>query len=165
MRAYFFRLMYLTGIHSGIQSGHAAEEMWSYYVEGHFAGTLTHKEKIEFSLLRIFAKEHKTWIILNGGEYDDLVNLLEFFDLPENPYPHSVFYEPGMGGTLTAIRIIVPEGLYDDVSTAVGKALLKGDPLSQNWPALEIALNCADRKYNPWEREFLKRKAMCGLAS
>ena len=80
-----------------------------------------------------------------------------------------MFQEPGLNYANTAVGIILPERMYDEVATAVGKAMLKAEADSNaNWMDYvggvfeDVLLR---RKYTPWEREFLKRKAACGLAS
>jgi hypothetical protein len=162
MRAFFFCNQYLAGIHPGIQSGHALDQLWSGFVET--MGKHTKTAKAKFAMLREFSKNHKTWICLNGGDSLMLGDLYKFM-IGQTTYPFTMFQEPGLNYANTAVVIILPERMYDDIARSVGKALLKGDPLSQNWPAIEIDLNVVLRQYTPWEREFLKRKEMCGLAS
>ena len=164
MRRYFFTNFYVAGIRVGIQAGHSAEEMWAKTVKRYLEKP-TKKNRAALQYLVQFAEDHKTWILLNGGDHDALHNLITFLNKKENPYSFDFFKEPGLNNAITSVTLVLPERMYDETANAVGKALLKGDPLSQNWPALEIALNVSDRNYTPWEIEFLKRKAMCGLAS
>jgi hypothetical protein len=72
------------------------------------------------------------------------------------------------------VGIILPERMYDDVATAVGNAMVKAETATDdvnrgNWTAFvdnRIPFHWViDRHYTEWEREFLKRKALCKLAS
>ena len=166
MRAYFFNNMYLNGIHNGIQAGHALDQLWSSLTEAKGKRTKrTKSAEAKFAMLREFSRDHKTWICLNGGDHELLGNLYKNLS-GQTLYPFTMFQEPGLNFANTAIVVILPERMYDDTARSVGKALLKGDPypFSQNWPAIEIDLKVRDRKYTPWEREFLRFKETCGKA-
>jgi hypothetical protein len=117
----------------------------------------------ESELLNSWATDYKTMILLNGGEHEALDNLYKNLS-GQTSYPFTMFQEPGLNFANTAVVVILPERMYDDTARSVGKALLKGDPFSQNWPAIEIDLKVRDRKYTPWEREFLRFKETCGKA-
>jgi hypothetical protein len=201
MRAYFFNNMYLNGIHNGIQAGHALDQLWSGLTETVAKLTKTvhaaksaparlREAQAKLAMLREFSKTHKTWIILKGGDSDALADLYNFMDTPfssmsklfqpvvkgkysHHSYPFAMFQEPGLNNAITSVCVVLPERMYDDLSTAVGKAMIKADPTltpqpTINW-MLAMPVQSLDaataRNYTPWEREFLKRKALCGLAS
>jgi hypothetical protein len=169
-RAYFFNNMYLNGIHNGIQAGHALDNLWSIFTE--YKGKLTKVAQAKFAMLREFSAKHKTWIILKSGGSEDLFDLYKFM-AGQKTYPFTMFQEPGLNSSPTSVVIILPDRMYDDVATAVGKAMVKADfNMTQqpviNWQLsipVELLDAVQERNYTPWEREFLKRKAMCGLAS
>ena len=162
MRRYFFNVQpYVLGIQTGIQAGHAAEETWANAVERYLASE-SEQDRDRLEHLLKFAREHKTWVILNGGDHNALVDLYEFFCHIDNPYEFAKFHEPGLNNALTSISILLPEKMYDLKAQEIGKALLAGDTLDETG-ALLYAPTDAD-KFTVWELEFLKRKAACGLA-
>lgn len=97
---YFFVMYNLSGIQKGIQAGHAA-------VEYSLRCALGEKE---FSDYLEFAKQHKTFILLDGGGSNDMQSrLLELDDLG---IPNAPFYEPDLNHSLSAIAFILPEDVY-----------------------------------------------------
>ncbi len=130
MRQIFFVNMYCNHIQAGIQSGHAVNEMWLKYG--------FNPEKLE--TIFEFARDHKTFILLNGGDHEALTDLMKFCDQRTNPYPWSVFREPGLNNAITSVSIIIPEKLYGTMDY---------------W----------QYSYTPWEIEFAIRKEKCSLAS
>jgi hypothetical protein len=165
MRAYFFNNMYLNGIHNGIQAGHALDQLWSSLTEA--KGKRTKSAEAKFAMLREFSREHKTWIILKSGDSNALFDLYKFM-AGQKTYPFTMFQEPGLNHAPTSVVVILPERMYDDVSTAVGRAALKAEGMIHHWLTQvppELLAEVESRKYTLWEVEFLKRKALCGLAS
>lgn len=171
MRAYFFNNMYLNGIHNGIQGGHALDQMWLKYVDMFFDNPKNPQVEM-LHYVRKFSKKHKTFIMLMAGEHQDMMETFrKLFKRADNPYPFERFLEPGLNNTLTSICIIIPKCLYDDVSTAVGRAVLKSrgaGPGHGNW---ELCLDkkmlrvAQKRNYTAWEFEFLAYRVSCpGLA-
>ena len=85
-------------------------------------------------------------------------------DLGNPNLPRYFFAEPGLNNAITSVCVILPERLYDDVANTLGRVLGRT-------PAWEAALDAEtfsavmERNYTEWEREFLRRKALCGLAS
>lgn len=163
-RMYAFNNMYINGIHNGIQTAHAMDQLWLKYTEKPHDPML--------AVVREFSKKHKTFILLTDGEHQDMmVTFRKLFKHPDNPYPFERFLEPGLNNTLTSICIIIPKCLYDAVSTAVGRAMLKADepgPNHGNWEACvekKILKKVQSRNYTDWERAFLKYRVSCpGLA-
>ena len=162
-RAYFFNNMYLEGIHNGIQAGHAIDQMWLKYTD-------PNADPNRLANLRDFSKRHKTFIILTAGEHQNMMQTFKtLFKSRDNPYPYERFLEPGLNNTITSIGIILPKCMYDAVSMAVGRAALKAAETgpSSNWTAFiekKMLVKAQKRGYTPWEIEFLKFKAPCGLA-
>lgn len=121
LRMYFFVPYNLSPIQQGIQAGHAALEY-----ERSFGDT---------ELYQDFVRNHKTWIILNGGttnkgltkdpstgwyanprkeEYpylgslDNIAHQLAFNDIP-----FSTFQEPDLNNALTAVCFITDERVFN----------------------------------------------------
>jgi len=107
LRAYFWNNMYLTGIHSGIQSQHTTAEMFLKYCYP----LSDDKGQMVFD----WAHNHKTTIVLNGGYAEHLKDLAKFLHTSFNPYPWSYFRESAeaLGGCFTNVGIILPEKIYN----------------------------------------------------
>jgi hypothetical protein len=148
MRAYFFINYYVGGIRAGIQAAHAMDQMWLQLVEALRQGTLSTLEQSRFEMLCEFSRNHKTFILLHGGDHTDLNDLASLFAMDENPYPWAKFSEPGLNDAITSVAIVIPERLYDEASTEVGRGLVGSEVGG----------------YSAWEVEFLKRRVGCVLA-
>lgn len=112
MRLYFFNNMYLGGIQAGIQAGHAAVELMLKYGDE--------------PAVKDWAENHKTFIILNGGDSDNLHAIYnEIMELPE--YYYAAFREPGVNNSLTSIALLVPESVYEAAS------VMRSIPGSELW--------------------------------
>jgi hypothetical protein len=108
LRMYFFTNYQLTGIQKGIQCGHAALEYADKY-----AGD---------EVFIRFVREHKTWVILNGGttnerrDFDGMAfgSLNQIGDsLLENDIQFSYFQEPDLNDALTALCFIADERVFN----------------------------------------------------
>ena len=98
-RLYFFNNMYMKGIQAGIQAGHAAVDLVDDYRDN--------KD------VRDWARNHKTFIILNGGDHTNLINIMTYLDTQCPKVPSSVFTEPGLDNAITSIAVLVPEKVYE----------------------------------------------------
>ena len=104
LRMYFLVNYQLTGMQSGIQSGHAALEYAQLY--------------FDTELYQDFIKNWKTWIVLNGGTTNTNSERLgtlnkHLMNLKGIHVPVSEFYEPDLGDQLTAIAFILDERVFD----------------------------------------------------
>ena len=148
MRAYFFINYYVAGIRAGIQAAHAIDQMWLQFVEALRLGSLSALEQSRLEILCEFSRNHKTFILLHAGDHAELNDLANFLAADENPYPWAKFSEPGLNDAVTSVAIVIPERMYDDASTEVGRGLVEAETGG----------------YSSWEVEFLKRRVVCGLA-
>lgn len=103
--------MYMGGIHAGIQSLHATSAMWRKYDE------IYNPESPYYSMmqtLRAWEDDHKTVVLLNGGDHAALLNLESFLNSHDNFYPWASFRESqdALNGALTAIVVLIPAKLY-----------------------------------------------------
>lgn len=112
LRMYFLTLYNISPIQQGIQAGHSVVEYGLKYFKD-----------IEY---QEWAKNHKTFIILNGGvsnhsknRYSDMeyvgsmeqhLNIIE-----ENNIKIGKFYEPDLNDSLTAICFIVDERVFNKI--------------------------------------------------
>ncbi len=106
LRAYFFQIMYLQGIHAGIQTQHTTAEMFVKYLP------FEHKCS---DMLYDWANNHKTTIILNGGYAANLELLEALLSDPQNPYPWAAFCESqeALRNCITNVGIILPEKIFN----------------------------------------------------
>lgn len=150
MRAYFFVNHYMSGIHAGIQSGHAAVElMQKYYCEDSPEGS------IKKSMVLDWAQTHKTFIVLNGGMSAAIHEMRAHLEKLENPYPWSFFIEPDADGLLSALVIILPEEMYGDEANSTVKAILNPD----------VPTPTSVIRFSQWELDFLLLKSKARFAS
>ena len=112
LRMYFFVPFNVSDIYKGIQAGHSALEYARMFGQD--------KEFIDFVTL------YKTWIILNGGTTNDERELVDFDynkavgtlnqiadSLYDNDIKFTVFREPDLNNSLTAICFIVDERVFN----------------------------------------------------
>ncbi len=124
LRMYLLVPYNIMPIQKGIQSGHAAEqyayEMIKDVLQNISVGKAVMTDKLNTWL--DYVKNHKTWIILNGGttnssEGEDglpigsLDKLL--LSLEENDVFHSYFDEPDLNDALTSICFLADEKVWD----------------------------------------------------
>jgi len=117
MRAYFFCNYYLSSIQQGIQSAHVLAEM--------YLNTKAQRSiyDLRFTLEK-WARDHKTIIVLNGGNSESVENIyneLVSIDI-ENRYPRAIFREDSisLNGAVTCCGIILPYNVYNFVEDETG---------------------------------------------
>ena len=114
MRAYFWGNMYMSSIQQGIQSLHCLNEMYCKYnsMRGGMCETKANADLFEWG------REHKTVIILGGGESADLIAIWDQFDVKENKFPWAVWSESvsALNSAATCVGIIVSSELVDAVA-------------------------------------------------
>lgn len=107
MRFYGFGNYYLSSLQQGLQAGH---------VVGEFLGTLD-INSVQFKIAREWARDHKTMILLNGGNSAGIQAIFDKFKEFESQgmdLPFMKFHEDeqSLGGALTYAGIVVPEHIY-----------------------------------------------------
>lgn len=112
MRFYGFGNYYLSSLQQGLQAGHAAVDLHVKYnilEQGHFDITPCQ------NMYNDWAQNHKTMVLLNGGNSADLQELFDFLYCEENPYPFVKFHEDevSLNGALTYVGMILPPMIYD----------------------------------------------------
>lgn len=111
MRCYHFNNMYLAGIHAGIQSAHAQQELTIKYL---LDEARSHTEEAKQNYIE-WTQSHKTMCVLNGGGSSDLRGWIEFLSQAENTlYSWAPFSESegALDGALTNIALVLPEKMY-----------------------------------------------------
>ena len=112
MRFYGFGNYYLSSLQQGLQAGHAAVDLhvkYNIHEQGHF------DIKPCQDMYNDWAENHKTMVLLNGGNSADLADLYSFLYCEENPYPFVKFHEDevSLNGALTYVGLILPPKIYD----------------------------------------------------
>lgn len=94
---YFFTLYSLAGLHKGIQAGHSALE----YVEL-YGQTQEYQD---------FIKNHKTFILLDGGGSQQMVE--RELELENFGIRYASFCEPDLSYGISAISFLISEDIYN----------------------------------------------------
>jgi len=127
MRLYSFVNMYLSGKQQGIQTAHVVSEM-----------AMAEQTTKVSTIFNEWAKNHKTIIMLNGGNcaslegiYDHIWEFVnsDVFERHDCNIPMSVFYEDeqSLNGAPTAVGVVLPEWLYDEEKALEKFSLCKND--------------------------------------
>lgn len=149
-RFYSLVNFYLSSIQQGIQSGHALGEIVNKNIE--------QPNETEKTIIKSFLKNDKTWVVLNGGAHDDIVNFYGFLETNKNYFkyrvPFAPFYEDNksLGGIMTCVGLIVPEQYFNCVKDPITDSYFKiisDDPEefpfpkeSIDWQLLEYIKRC-----------------------
>ncbi len=113
MRLYFFNVMYMHGIHNGIQALHSAMEIEDQYPADTAAG----------QAFRDWRRNHKTVIVTNAGYEQNLHTihallheLAEAWEPTDNVNGLAIakFHESkeALNGALTSVAVVVPPSCY-----------------------------------------------------
>lgn len=170
MRAYFFGNMYLSSIQQGIQAQHCTAEMFVKYPPidlqdfafstGEEPPEHMKQESLKSETLFKWARDHKTTILLNGGEKADLLSLIPILKQEDNPYPWAHFSESNdaLNCCLTCVGIILPEKMYSDEAKACVRCETQrrpGDTVMYQYDVPELST---------WQFELIKIMSSCGMA-
>lgn len=148
MRLYTFINMYLSSIQQGIQTAHIVHELFNKYLHNNVARP--------YELLYDWSENHKTIIVLNGGDAFDIDNLYHFLLKDENPYPFTSFHESedALWGVTTGVGIVLPESIYTEVEKLRGHSILDRVMYHTHY----------NLNYSSWEIELIERLATYSLA-
>lgn len=105
MRGYFLTNMYLSPIQRGIQAAHCMHDMFVTYSY--------HTTTPAYDKLWEWAESHKTMIVLHGGTSEDLNDVFTLLMNNIEDYPFEKFHEPGIGGALTCVGVVLDERMLD----------------------------------------------------
>ncbi len=109
MRFYGFCHYYLSSIQQAIQAKHCGDDMFVKY-------RLPDSFNLASDRLWDWAANHKTLILLNGGNCEQLNATYDLFRTigPELELPYGLFHEDAasLNNALTCVGIVVPEKIY-----------------------------------------------------
>lgn len=108
MRGYFLCNYYLSSIQQGIQAAHCVADMFVRYSE--FQG------RQETEMLYTWARDHKTMVLLNGGNHDNLISNYHTISrlCTSLGYPFAAFDEDevSLNNATTCVGLIVEPHIY-----------------------------------------------------
>lgn len=114
LRLYSFVNYYLSDLQRGLQTAHLVSELFAYYGDDEYDGY----SQDMYDMLFLWANAHKTIIILNGGNSQNLQTIYDFIDQKyDGNYPFEMFLEDkeSLNCALTCVGIIFPEFTKEDV--------------------------------------------------
>lgn len=153
MRYYGFGNYYLSSLQQGLQAHHVCVEMFNAY--GRFRDLQANGQIGDdhvlykgWLMLDDWAQNHKTIVLLNGGNSADLAELRLFLMKGGSEYPYSAFREDeqSLNSAMTSVGIILPAKIYDNAAIR-----RRGG---------EIAID----NFTAWELELMDRLNQYGLA-
>lgn len=169
LRLYSFTNFYLSSIQQGIQTGHAAVDL---FVKYNPKSTFTIEAVQATEMLYDWAENWKTFICLNGGDSAGVQEMFEFLNDPQNPFPWAPFHESptALDGVMTTVAVVLPARIFDTAALMRRRELPPG--VSYSWDRLldehRYAFNDDDgtrvETYTPWEHELMVRLNNYGLA-
>lgn len=106
LRLYSFVNFYLSSIQQGVQTGHAAVDLVRKYNAP--PGTPSQLGK-QCDMVGDWADNHKTFIILNGGNNEMLLAAKEIVKASGLPWVTFSEDEQSLGGILTTVAVVIPE--------------------------------------------------------
>lgn len=161
LRCYTWTIFQLSPIQQGIQSGHAAVELFVKYNEN--------------QLVDDWARNNKTMVCLNGGDVSSLRDFIEFLSMEENPYPWATFTESEdfLAGITTSVAIILPKRFYE-CAALMRERTRPGQPSPYKYDAMAGVHRFfveADgtglgrvEEFTEWEGELMRRSNASSLA-
>jgi hypothetical protein len=163
----------MSSIQHGIQPAHCIVEIIAKYSSEQAKSDMTYD----------WARHHKTMIVLNGGESTQLLNIREFMDSSNNPYPWDFFEEDSsMDSMITCVGIILPERIYTAAAlmrdrgslittTDNNNYVISNRPPYKNndvfvgaWGAAPPVFEQKEFQVTSWELELIMGMNRCGLA-
>lgn len=156
MRYYGFGSYYLSSLQQGLQAAHVIADMGAYHRVHHGSPFDEHGVQ-EAVMFYEWAEDHKTIILLNGGNSADLVELHTFLQngRGQHSFPFSIFHEDeiSLNKAATSVGIVLPPKIYETAEMDRSKGWnIDGDkPYTRP-------------KLNGWEEELIIRLNRCGLA-
>ncbi len=138
MRFYGFGNYYLSSLQQGLQSAHTVAELFVKYKD------MGNQSDLVFD----WASNHKTMVLLNGGNSGDLAGLhsaLEILEAQGMNLPFAKFHEDAvsLNNALTYVGIIVPEKYYTIASEV------------RNMRNVEVMEFFTFNSYSEWEKELI----------
>ena len=113
LRLYSFTNFYLSDMQKGIQTGHMAVDLvreYAFTAQYEDASVLHNEHQ---AMVADWADNHKTFIVLNGGNnaaLKETVDLVKDVDLPWTLFCED---DQSLGGIMTCVGVVVPENYFN----------------------------------------------------
>jgi len=160
MRFYAFGNYYLSSLQQGLQAKHSGDELeihYSRYRELAEQGQIETTSPLyqAWDALDDWRKNHKTVILLNGGNHQDLVDLHHFIEQGHGKFPYAIFHEDhkSLNGAATSVAIVLPAYIYETAEY---------DRLPRN--SVESFLQPTRPTLTLWEEDLVRKLNKCTLA-
>lgn len=165
MRMYTYTHAWLSSIQKAIQSWHCSDDMDIKYVD----------QPMMLDQLIDRKKNHKTVMVMNGGNSSMLEELHKFFDNSDNPYPFGSFHEDEMSlnCAITSVGICLPEKIYsamEFIRKRAGFLTYQATLMDDNTRQRQIVLTSKDGNtlssvvYTQYEKELIEKLSTYSLA-
>lgn len=169
MRYYGFGNYYLSSLQQGLQAHHVCVEMFNQF---------NNKDQPpaddwqQWAHLDEWAKNHKTIVLLNGGNSADLLELHQFIqagaEAQLNNFPYAKFHEDeqSLCGALTSVGIVLPAYIYDTaaIDRSMRGTLWVDKEGRHGWADVDGKKVQRPSGINDWEEELIVRLNKYGLA-
>ncbi len=161
MRFYGFGNYYLSSLQQGLQAGHAAVDLHVKYNLQDNGSDTSRKD-----MYNDWAANHKTMVLLNGGNSADLQSIFEFLSDPQNPYPFVKFHEDevSLNGALTYVGMILPPRIYETASAIRNGVEHYFDPTKNELHIKAVGEGYDIVYFTQYEYNLCERLNMYGLA-
>jgi hypothetical protein len=119
MRYYAFGNYYLSSLQQSLQAHHACQEIYNkHFIDIDTDFDDADSYSTQQSGYNTWSRDHKTIVLLNGGNSSDLLELKQFFKSVYHPYAFASFNEDeqSLNGALTSVCIILPARIYETAS-------------------------------------------------
>lgn len=156
MRYYGFGNYYLSSLQQGLQAAHVIKGLWTEY----------EKDTQSYQIAEEYARNHKTMVLLNGGNAAGLryiYNSFKKFEAEGMTLPFAKFNEDeqSLDGALTAVGIVLPEKYYlmMDVlrkKMSKGEKNKKKDKKNKKKNKLDVFEKLITKGWASWEVELMK---------
>ena len=166
MRFYSFtNANYMSQLQLGLQTAHCVADMATKYLM-----------QVDNEAYDDWAVNHKTIIILNGGNCAMLNELYNFMDDGRNPYPYTKFNEDeqSLAGAITCVGVVLPEEVYETARLIRNRTLYRPDSIGTNVTFSAVGDPLENERlcnlcnfYNSrdqWHDELFVRLNSCGMA-
>lgn len=171
MRLYTFCNYYLSSLQQGLQTAHVVHELFNKYPDNDCLRGDTGSQLRDWSL------DHKTIVILNGGNCLTLTELDLFLRNTDNKFPFESFCEDGqsLNFALTCVGIVLPARIYEAAEKIRSRQCIFIEKNEQGFGLrynLRYISNHPDYNstetdlvlFSPFEKELIERLNQCGLA-
>lgn len=133
-RFYGFGNYYLSSLQQGLQAGHTVAELFVQH----------DKSSEKYNYVDNWARNHKTMVLLNGGNslfLKELFTLFQNWETLGMPYPYACFHEDeqSLNGALTYVGIVLPNEIYD-LAYQVRSGLVSQDDFSTQHSLWKVEL-------------------------